>query len=143
MRCSICGSSSARVYRFSYDGMPKEVSYCRACLKKVIPELPEFSKSGLKYLAGHTEIVQDSDLKEIVPEAAPTDLIFSVAPVAVLRILFPQVKENLSADEKEVFKRRIYLLRYKLDKAIKSEDYKTAGRLKNQINAIEKRIMGK
>ncbi len=102
-----------------------------------------FSRSGLEYLIGYTEIVQESNMKEIAPEVVTTDLIFSISPVAVLHILFPQARETLGSDEREVFERRVFLLRYKLDKAVKSEDYKTASHLKKQINAIEKRIMGK
>ncbi|AEH50924.1 UvrB/UvrC motif-containing protein [Pseudothermotoga thermarum] len=143
MSCSSCGGSADKVYKFLSDGMVKEVSYCSKCLKKVLVGSEEFSKSGLRYLASHSEIVQDSDLGEISVDLVPTDIIFSIAPVAVLRILFDKGQNFNDLEEKEVFRRRIFLLRYKLNKALENEDYKTANKLKNQIAAIEKRIAEK
>ncbi|HOJ88148.1 MAG TPA: hypothetical protein PLP64_02720 [Pseudothermotoga sp.] len=143
MKCDVCGSSDAKVYKFISDGMIKEVAFCDRCLKNQLKEAVGLSKEGLKYLAGHVELVQDTDLGEISLDGFSThELVFSVAPVAVLKILFGK-SEISQEDLHEAAKRRIYILQYRLEKAIKHEDYRTANKIKKQINEIREHILEK
>ncbi|MFN3282814.1 MAG: hypothetical protein ACK40Q_01080 [Pseudothermotoga sp.] len=143
MRCDSCGGSDAKLYKFISDGVVKEVIYCDRCLINQLVEAPNLSKEGLKYLAGHVELVQDTDLGEISLDGfSSNDLVFSVAPVAVLKILFGK-SEISQEDLQEAAKRRIYILQYRLEKALKKEDYKTANKIKKQINEIRERILEK
>ncbi len=143
MKCDFCGDSDAKIYKFIADGMVKEVAFCRRCLRKQLNEAPSLSKEGLNYLAGHIELVQDTDLGEIsVDSLSSGELVFSVAPVAVLKILFGK-SEISQEDLHEAAKRRIYILQYRLEKALKQEDYKTANKIKKQINEIREHILEK
>jgi hypothetical protein len=143
VKCNSCGGPGEKFIRFVSDGMVKEINYCTDCLRRSLREAPVFSKEGIKYIAAHIEIVQDTDLREISPDGSGTsDVIFSIAPVAVLRILFD--KDNVSqTDLNEAAKRRIYVLQHRLEEALKQEDYKTANKIKKQINDIRERILEK
>ncbi|MGJ8453760.1 hypothetical protein ACSFC1_00425 [Pseudothermotoga sp. U03pept] len=143
MKCDSCGGADARVFKFISDGMMKEVTLCRRCLQDQLSKASGLSKEGLKYLVGHIEMVQDTDLGEINPDSlSSVDLVFSVAPVAILRILFG--KNEISQDDlHEIARRRIYILQSRLEKALKQEDYRTANKIKKQINDIREHILEK
>lgn len=143
MKCDFCGSSDAKTYRFIADGMVKEIAFCERCMRNQLSEALSLSKEGLKYLAGHIELVQDTDLGEISLDISSShELVFSVAPVAIMKILFGK-SEISQEDLQEAARRRIYILQYRLEKALKQEDYRTANKIKKQINEIREHILEK
>lgn len=143
MKCDFCKNSDAKVYKFIADGMVKEIAFCEQCLKNHLNEALGLSKEGLKYLAGHIELVQDTDLGDISLDGFSSyDLVFSVTPVAIMKILFGK-SEISQEDLHEAAKRRIYILQYRLEKALKKEDYRTANKIKKQINEIREHILEK
>ncbi|WP_448522877.1 hypothetical protein [Pseudothermotoga sp.] len=144
MSCDVCNSEiNVKVYRFLSDGMPKEVHVCPNCLRKVLKEAAVFKRENLKYLAGYMRVVQDSDLGNLSGDhLSSKDLVFSVVPVAVLREMFGREGES-RAEQREVAMRHLYVLKHRLEEALKREDYKSAHRIKNQISMIEKTMLGK
>ncbi|RKX40092.1 MAG: hypothetical protein DRP33_07275 [Thermotogae bacterium] len=141
MRCDFCSSNGARAYRFISDGMLKEIHVCDRCVRGLVNEGTGLSHEGLRLLIAHASLVQDSDLSEIsVDTAAGLDLIFSVAPIVVLKALFGN-NEVEQRELHEAAKRRIYILENRLRKALRQENYKIANVIKRQIAEIRARIM--
>jgi len=142
VRCDFCNSSDASwAYRFVSDGMLKEIHVCDRCVRGLVNEGTGLSHEGLRLLIAHASLVQDSDLSEIsVDTAAGLDLIFSVAPIVVLKALFGS-NEVEQRELHEAAKRRIYILENRLRKALRQENYKIANVIKRQIAEIRARIM--
>lgn len=144
MNCDVCKTDvNVRTYRFLSDGVPKEVHLCTGCLRKTLKEADSFDRKNLKYIAGYTRVVQDSNLGELLADQlSPRDLVFSIVPVGVLGKLFG--KESAGhAQQKEVIMRHLYILRHRLEEALKKEDYRSAHKIKNQISMIEKTLLEK
>ncbi|MEN3007989.1 hypothetical protein [Pseudothermotoga sp.] len=144
MNCDVCKTNvNIKIYRFLLDGISKEIHLCRSCLIKVLKEGMKIRRKNLKYLMGYVRIVQDSDIGELhVDNLLPRDFVFSIVPIAVLKTLFGKEGENQS-DQKEIALRRVYVLKHRLEQALRKEDYRTAHKIKNQISAIEKSILEK
>lgn len=144
MNCDVCGAEvNVKVYKFLFDGVPKEIHSCSNCLKKILKEAPTFKRDNLKYLAGFTRVVQDSDLGDLSGNhLSSRDAVFAIVPVGILRELFGKEGE-VQTDQKEIAVRHLYLLKHRLQEALRKEDYRSAHKIKNQINMIEKTILGK
>lgn len=144
MNCDACRTTvNVKIHRFLSDGILKEIHLCGNCLRKILKEGVRFRRENLKYLAGHVHIVQDSNVGELCVEyLLPRDFVFSIVPVAILRTLFGKESED-QIDQKEVALRHVYVLKHRLEQALKREDYRAAHKIKNQISAIEKSILEK
>ncbi|AJC72921.1 hypothetical protein AJ81_00515 [Pseudothermotoga hypogea DSM 11164 = NBRC 106472] len=144
MSCDVCKTDiNVKVYKFLSDGIPKEVHMCSNCLRKTLKEAAIFKRENLKYLAGYMRVVQDSDMGNFSGgHLSSGDLVFSIAPVAVLRELFAGESES-QLEQREVAMRHLYVLKHRLEEALKREDYKSAHKIKNQISMIEKTMLGK
>lgn len=144
MSCDACRTNAnVKVHRFLSDGILKEIHLCGSCLRKILKEGARFRRENLKYLIGHVHIVQDSKAGELYVEyLLPRDFVFSIVPVAILKTLFGKESEN-QTDQKEVALRHVYVLKHRLEQALRREDYRAAHKIKNQISAIEKSILEK
>lgn len=137
MRCQRCGKEAEYVYKFSSDGLPKTASYCKKCLVKTIKNGNEVSLSGLRMLVAHAAIVQEAAITRNFEIGGNYTDVFIRMPVAVLRILFKKDRESDKRITKEIYERHMYLLKKRLIRAVESEDYKKAIKIKEEIRKLQ------
>jgi len=137
VKCQRCGKNAELVYKFDSDGLPRTVSYCKRCLRSVLRDGNKISTTGLRMLFAHAVIVQEASIARRLEIGGNHIDVFIRMPVVVARILFEKDRETDRRVTREIYERQMYLLRKRLDKAVKSEDYKEASKIKEEIQKIQ------
>ena len=138
MKCQICGKEIDSYYKVDCDGVEKIVAYCDDCKRKVLREALHVNDKGLALMAAHANLVQDSVISDRVSSSGGKYDIFVRMPVVVLSVLFESDDRLEERKIKELYLREVTLLQKKLEKAVESENYREASRIKRKIIQIKK-----
>jgi len=140
MKCQVCGKEIDKHYVLYSDGLKKIIALCDRCKVRVIKDSLPLSKPGLRLLLAHSFIVQEAMISKKVEVGGGRDEVFVKMPPAVLRVLFKKDDLTDSRTLKEIYQREIALLQRKLEDAIKNEDYKKAGKIRDKIRSLREKI---
>jgi len=142
MKCIRCGKPAKIKRKIFLDGYPKEIGYCIECFREVLKyESVKYTRAGLHVLTTHMELVEESRFSE-KRFVRSIDDVYSEQPLIVQLTLFndgkkvpEKVQENTVEDIRE---RKIFLLNHRLQNAIILEKYRTASKLKQELEKLKK-----
>uniref|UniRef100_A0A7C5RKK8 UVR domain-containing protein n=1 Tax=Fervidobacterium thailandense TaxID=1008305 RepID=A0A7C5RKK8_9BACT len=142
MKCIRCGKPAKIKRKIFLDGYPKEIGYCIECFREVLKyESVKYTRAGLHVLTTHMELVEESRFSE-KRFVRSIDDVYSEQPLIVQLTLFndgkkvpEKVQENTVEDIRE---RKIFLLNHRLQNAIRLEKYRTASKLKQELEKLKK-----
>ncbi len=125
-KCSKCGGKAEISVKIFEGGFPKEIFYCRRCLKET---LRSTSKKSL-----HMDLV----LWSMVNSRPKITVKMELKRVDAVSFLNESVKSTLGVElrEEEKVKYEISRLRDAISKAIKNENYELAGILQREIKRL-------
>lgn len=142
MKCIRCGKPAKIKRKIFLDGYPKEIGYCIECFREVLNyESAKYSRAGLHVLTTHMELVEESRFSE-KNFVQSIDDVYSEQPLIIQLTLFNEgkkvpekVQENTMEDIRE---RKIFLLNHRLQNAVRLEKYRTASKLKQELEKLKK-----
>lgn len=139
-KCSRCGESAQIVQNVYIDGAYKRISYCKTCFLEMIKFKSEkYLKVGVQLLVNHGNLIQENSAKGGKFENS-LDEIYSAMPSTILLNLFSLENSNIQGLNIDIKKRKLALLSHRLKNAIKTENYKKAGKIKKVMDEINKTL---
>lgn len=142
MKCIRCGKPAKIKRKIFLDGYAKEIGYCVECFRDVLKyESARYTRAGLHVLTTHMELVEESRFTER-KFVRSIDDVYSEQPLIIQLTLFNEgkkvpekVQENTMED---ILERKIFLLNHRLQNAIRLEKYRTASKLKQELEKLKK-----
>ncbi len=129
-KCTVCGKKANVVVNVYLEGFVKEIAYCRECLKKSINSF----KSDRFNLNLDSWTIMNSKPK--------VNVAIELVKVDSVSFLAENIKSMFGTElqEEEKVNYEISILRRKMAKAIKSENYELAGIIKREIERLKSAI---
>jgi len=129
-KCTVCGKKADIVVNVYLEGFVKEIAYCRECFKKSVNSF-ENDKLSLN-LDGWT----------IMNSRPRVNVAIELVKVDSVSLLVENVKSmfGIELQEEEKANYEISLLKRKMVKAIKNENYELAGIIKREIERLKSAI---
>ncbi|ANQ53286.1 hypothetical protein XJ44_01950 [Thermosipho affectus] len=135
-KCNRCGRKADFFLIVDIDIAKKEIAFCKSCLEETIKyDTTKYTKAGVELIAAHIEYAEDifsESTKFIVNNVE----ILTLMPLAVQSALFKHDELTKKRLIKDIQQRQLFFLKQKLNKALKSEQYNIAKKIKEQIDNL-------
>jgi len=143
MKCSVCGERATVVHRFISDGIEKSVMFCARCFNQMLKyQSSPTRRSGIQLLRAHAHIVQES------PAVIRGELVSAnyhaqiLVPLIVIETLFDQDEFTHIRAKRTIAERELFYLGLRFDKAVRSERFEEAKKIRARIKRLESFLKG-
>lgn len=143
MKCSLCGGDATFVQHFINDGVEKKIAFCRHCFMQMVKyQSSSVRKSGMALLKAHAHIVQES------PAVVRGELISAsyhaqiLVPLILIETLFESDELTHLRAKRTIAERELFYLGLRFNRAVRSQRFEEAQRLKAKMKRLESFLRG-